>query len=426
MKIYLYSLCVVIGLCGSLGGKNKRKKTAAAPRPDISLQSFINTTVSQANPNLHVGIEIYSLTQNKLLYSNNEQKLFIPASNTKIITAAATLHHLGSHFKFETILATDQPINNGKVSGSLYLKGSGDPSLSDTNLESLVIALKKQGITHIQGTICVDATEFDEFPFAPGAFIDDIGAKDFPPVDTLTINSFNCGVNQRNYWQFLPRHYTAQLFMRLLKKHGIAYKGKAVFKKMPAQAHQLAVHYSAPLKELVATMMKYSDNLYADCFFKKLGAAKLGAPGTWKKGQEVIKQFLLSSLSISHDDLMIYDGAGASRYNSISPDHFTKILIWADKQPFAADFLAALPTSGVDGSIANRMRRIPGKVKAKTGNLYLSGASSLSGYVENRAKERFVFSIMINGIIPTASGKNYKHCIEDAIASFIATSRNLT
>jgi len=427
MKVVKYAVIIIVAaLCNPLGGKSKYKSQPHHPQPLLDISTFIRKTLEDANPNLHVGIEIYSLTNNTLLYANNAHKLFVPASNTKIITAAATLHHLGTDYKFPTTLLTDKELQGSIIAGSLYLKGSGDPSLTDTDLEKLVLSLKKQGIKEIRGTICIDATEFDESPFSPGSFIDDIGTKWSAPIDALTLNQFNTGVNQRNYWQHLPRHHAAQTLSGLLRKHGIAYKGKPLFKKTPHGAHQLAVHYSEPLKDLVTVMMKTSDNLYADCFFKKLGAVQQGAPSTWKKSRDVVKQFLQDHLNILPDDLLVYDGAGSSRYNSMAPHHLAQVLIWAHKQPFAAEFLAALPTSGVDGSIQDRMKRIPGRVKAKTGNLYLSGASSLSGYVENHAKERFVFSIIINGIIPAPASKNYKHCIEDAIASFIANSQALS
>jgi len=59
-----------------------------------------------------------------------------------------------------------------------------------------------------------------------------------------------------------------------------------------------------------------------------------------------------------------------------------------------ADFMAALPVAGKDGTTRWRMESTEGRLRAKTGTL--EGVTSLSGFVETAARERLVFSILVN------------------------------
>jgi PBP4 family serine-type D-alanyl-D-alanine carboxypeptidase len=78
------------------------------------------------------GIEIYSLTDNKLLYTLNPNKLFVPGSVTKLVTEGVTMHLLGADYRFRTSVYRTGPISNdGVLSGDLVLVASGDPNLSN-------------------------------------------------------------------------------------------------------------------------------------------------------------------------------------------------------------------------------------------------------------------------------------------------------
>ncbi len=77
------------------------------------------------------GIEFYSLDNNKVIYSLNAEKLFTPASTTKLLTEGTALELLGADFRFHTRLYRTGPINpDGTLAGDLVLVASGDPNLS--------------------------------------------------------------------------------------------------------------------------------------------------------------------------------------------------------------------------------------------------------------------------------------------------------
>src|SRR6267378_1840690 len=91
---------------------------AAERRP---LPPRINTILS--DPDLargFWGIEIVSLNSGEVIYAQNPDKLFIPASNTKLFTTAAALALIGPNYKFRTTVETSGTLDQrGRLSGDL-------------------------------------------------------------------------------------------------------------------------------------------------------------------------------------------------------------------------------------------------------------------------------------------------------------------
>ena len=78
------------------------------------------------------GIEFYSLDSGKVVYALNPQKMFVPASTTKLLTEGALLAKLGADYRFLTRIYRTGPIDSkGKLKGDLILVASGDPNLSN-------------------------------------------------------------------------------------------------------------------------------------------------------------------------------------------------------------------------------------------------------------------------------------------------------
>src|SRR5438445_524617 len=78
------------------------------------------------------GIEFYDLATGAVIYSLNADKMFTPASTTKILTEGALLAKLGKDFRFRTgVYRTASIDHKGKLKGDLVVVASGDPNLSN-------------------------------------------------------------------------------------------------------------------------------------------------------------------------------------------------------------------------------------------------------------------------------------------------------
>ncbi|QDU35248.1 D-alanyl-D-alanine carboxypeptidase DacC precursor [Poriferisphaera corsica] len=101
-----------------------------------------------------------------IIYQQNRNKQFTPASNMKIFTSAATLDTLGSDFRYETKVDAVGSIRNGALNGDLVIVGSADPSLGAWhpagNTESTALfaewarQIKEAGIDKVYGRIIGD------------------------------------------------------------------------------------------------------------------------------------------------------------------------------------------------------------------------------------------------------------------------------
>lgn len=109
-----------------------------------------------------VAISVRSADSGKLLYEQNGNTLLRPASNMKLLTAAAALETLGENARFKTGVYRTGAIQNGTLYGDIYIQGGGDPALLKSDLADWAAELKKQGIRRIQGDLVGDESRYDD------------------------------------------------------------------------------------------------------------------------------------------------------------------------------------------------------------------------------------------------------------------------
>ena len=138
---------------------------------------------------------VVSLDRGDTLYARNPDLALAPASNMKLITTAAALHHLGPDFRYRTYLLADGPVQDGVLQGDLVLYGTGDPALSDRFFrsdtevfENLADQLRKAGIQAVAGDLVGDGSYFTGPAVEPSWDPRDINEWFAAPVSALSYN----------------------------------------------------------------------------------------------------------------------------------------------------------------------------------------------------------------------------------------------
>lgn len=157
---------------------------------------------------------------------------------------------------------------------------------------------------------------------------------------------------------------------------------------------------STPIDEALHRCNSDSANLYAECFFKRLGQAVTKEPGSWSNGGAVLRMVLSQRLGAQNGaNVTIADGSGLSRDNAVAPATLARWLEVLAKEPAACDvFTNSLAKPG-EGTLKKRFAgaRLKNNLYAKSG--FINGVRTLSGYlVDPDSGRRIAFSVMVNGI----------------------------
>lgn len=145
--------------------------------------------------NAHWGILVVDPASGDTLYSRNAGKLFMPASNLKIVTASVALTQLGADYRYRTSIVAHGKIENGNLAGDLQLVGRGDPTVSDhmrgdamSPLHDIADSLVTHGVTRISGRVVPAGDAFPGPVLGFGWSWDDLDDDYGAGVDELLFN----------------------------------------------------------------------------------------------------------------------------------------------------------------------------------------------------------------------------------------------
>ncbi len=223
------------------------------------------------------------------VFEHNPQLSLVPASNQKIITAAAALLSLGPDYRLSTRVLASQPLSDGVIFGDLYLVGGGDPLLytadyvatftqppaAHTMAEELAQQLHDRGLRLVNGSIVGVETRYDSRRQAS-----DAAANFFVgPLSALLINDGYLNYTARRDLGEVPvaaadpAQQSASLFDDLLENLEVVITGRPRSAGVADDLGgyiELARIDSAPLSELMESLLADSDNTSAELLLKEI------------------------------------------------------------------------------------------------------------------------------------------------------------
>lgn len=169
MKIRQKLLTGIVALSVFVSGTALTADSVEAASPYHTLQGSANSIMADSRlaGTVH-SVSIQNAANGATVYEKNPNQAVTPASTLKMLTAAAALETLGENHRFRTDVLTNGKVTNGTLSGNLYLRGKGDPTLLEKDLDTFASVLAKRGVKRITGHLIGDDTWFDADRLSPG------------------------------------------------------------------------------------------------------------------------------------------------------------------------------------------------------------------------------------------------------------------
>lgn len=342
-----------------------------------------------------VGMMVYDLTADSVIFRYNERQLMRPASTLKMMVAVAALDRLGKDYEYETSLLHTGEVEGNVLDGNLYCKGGFDPSFDNLDLGVFVDSVRRLGVDTIRGDLFADVSMKDSDRLGEGWCWDD----DNPVLSPLLVSRKD---------EFMER------FRERLHRAGIEIEGEIRTGRVPRSARLMCV-VRRKLVDILPRMMKKSDNLYSESVFYNLAAADSSTPVSAKQGRRAVNR-LIDKLGYKPSTYYIADGSGLSLYNYVSPELEVAFLKYAfHDDNIYVPLYTSMPVAGEDGTLDDRMRRgyASGNVHAKTGTV--TGVSGLAGYCTAANGHTLCFSIINMGIRHASTGRRFQDRVCEAL-----------
>ncbi len=365
----------------------------------------------------------------------------IPASVTKLVTAATVLDNTPADFSYTTTVYASGVISDSILNGNIIIYSTGDPTLQSAYMpcdysftDSVVNAVISKGIKRICGKIKVKYDRWLEEK-APDGWLDTdlvwgygtgyhaVNFRDnclvlslpdklcVPPAPTVDINYSKCR-GRLEYTR--PRDSETINICGNIPKRGVREKlanpnpEASLIAEIKKKLHEsdieindnnvkddslqvLILHKSPRLIEILKSMMFRSDNMFAEAMLK------LSNPGKSRKDAAKSELKLWRSRGVDCDNMKIVDGSGLSRDNRLSAYFLADVLVWKGAEHTDCDYVDLFPKCGEEGTVRNLLKDTPlqGKIALKSGSM--KGVRCYAGYAFGDAgNPTHVIVIMIN------------------------------
>lgn len=382
------------------------------------------------------GISVYEPATGKYWYNHLEDKYFVPASNTKIVSIYAAMKHLGDSIpgiKYRivndstvvirstgdpTFLHPDyenQPVfdflkqfKNIQIERPAFSRfmGSGwawgdymqyySAQRSSMPIYGNVVNVKTTG----QNTLSISPSFFNQKSEISGNVKD--GFSVFKPWDTNEFTFTKGNTKQKNI-PFKPDNNTLLELLRDTLKSNITFIDNA-----GVTDH---IIYSQPLDSMLKPLMYRSDNFFAEQTLLLVSNQIFGYPDE----RRTIDTLLKSDLKALPLIPKWADGSGLSRYNHFSPRDFVTILLKM-KDEIGMDRIKAIFATGGTGTISSYYLEDAGNIFVKTGTL--NGVVALSGFLYTKKNKELIFSVLVNHHNSSSAD------IREGVEKFVQNLRN--
>ena len=339
-------------------------------------------------------------TRGQTLLADNNQRAFIPASTTKIVTAWLALYRWGEHHRFATDFHFDATQN------ALIVKGYGDPFLVSEEIQLIAAELQRRGINRVD-TIVLDGSAFAQGLVLPGTGRTNNPYDAVPSAIAANFNTVNLkrvnrkvrsaeaqtpltpiargmyrGIKKKKLRVNLGRdprkaeRYFGELLFALLARQGVSVGNQIVQGIAPPQTPIYRHLNSKTLGEMIRPMMKYSTNFIANQLVLMMAVEQFNRPANAQDVQAYMQDNLEAHFNWTN--ITFQEGAGLSRQNRISPKQLVELL-----ERFR-EYKHLLP-------------EVEPGVFAKSGTL--NKVSTLAGYIVD-GNEWKPFALMMNQAVP--------------------------
>ncbi|WP_434951868.1 D-alanyl-D-alanine carboxypeptidase/D-alanyl-D-alanine endopeptidase [Shewanella sp. HL-SH4] len=171
-----------------------------------------------------IALSVWDLADNRSVFKQNSNALMNPASIQKLLTALVSAKQLGQSFQYRTQLLSEQKldITNGILKNELFVTFSGDPTLKQRHLITLINQLKQAGVHTVNGNIHLIGHHQDQLQ-APGWVWDDLGICYAAPISSFIIDK-NCV-----FARLSANGYNKKATLKVMGKRPIYVENEAVF-----------------------------------------------------------------------------------------------------------------------------------------------------------------------------------------------------
>ena len=383
----------------------------------------------------------------RVLFRHRATEAFAPASNMKLLTAAAVLSGLGADFQFTTTFRLEK--------GRLVVQASGDPNwIHDTVHDPAHVfadvarALQRLGVTTLAG-IDLQAGDFSgpsrpatwpqdqlhtyycaptgPFVLEQGVFVlrlqgssgNNAAVELVAPFAAIALRNQVALVDAKKdvvYGAIDGGDGTVKVTGRFPRRgtpveiktavvdpttwyHAALQRAVAdvgIRLGTPTDIADQVVHsHPSDLKQAILRMLEDSSNFDAEQCLRVLGHHAV-QDGSLAGGITALQRQVQKLVGQLPEGAVFADGSGLSKQNRLTPGLLVVALMRASAGKGGPVLRACLPVAGQSGTLQGRFlgTDLVGRVRAKTG--WIRGASSLSGMVEGKDGKVRWFSILMN------------------------------